>query len=821
MLAGAAALIAFGVAYKKIADEESVNDRLRETIDLMGKTAEMGKQAGLSQESLRGIAAISADAANKIGETKTQTELFTNAVTRAASQVKPLTGEIKLWVSEQDKAKTAVKSHVVSLQEQIEKQRDLVKSLEKQIDKDEELTAATQKLNSLLKQQAEEIKKPQQEFEKLANTVGVKLTDSYKQAFDRSVQLMDAMVAQDLSKGIADAIVNWKGFGDSMIRIAKEFGTGILRTLIEQLFSPLKQMLETAAGWLAGIFGGGKAGAGAGAGGGAGGGFSLSGLFSGFKGLGGLLSGVGLVGATAGKNPLLAGAGGFLGGGLAGAAIGGSSLLAGTALGAFAGPIGAVVGLGVGLGTSLFGRGRKEADQLGPSLVSALDASGAITDALKALDAAGKVTIQDLLAAKAGLTGIRDEFFRLTEDFKRAGPGARQTFDQMFTKALIDIDQLEDKLSGQLLDAVRGALDEIAATGGVTDQILTNLAGIAEQLTATGRQAETAAGKLAFLGAQFIQTGKMTNDFAAALQAAGGSAEFFTTVSGQISKLQGLRGEFAALKQAIDSLLPKQRTWQEEFLETGQITDQMRIKIATAGGDIEAFKKFADMRGVRANFEKLMGDFTKTGKLSDELFEKILQFGSAEALKPFVELVEKSRMTGTSLGDLAKGSEGSAAVIQKAFESAGLGINAAFEGAAKTLSDALDKMDQNLGAAIKDLQGAMVTMIKDLIDVLLGVPGAAEKAATDANFYLGTIKSKEVEVSIKMRVDRLLGTDDPIENWMRARTGGFGGVPWSGPLPDPDGLKKMVETQVAPYLVRMLENNRGDLKQKVRHQLRQ
>jgi hypothetical protein len=38
-------------------------------------------------------------------------------------------------------------------------------------------------------------------------------------------------------------------------------------------------------------------------------------------------------------------------------------------------------------------------------------------------------------------------------------------------------------------------------------------------------------------------------------------------------------------------------------------------------------------------------------------------------------------------------------------------------------------------------------MIKDLIDVLLDVPGAAEKAARDANFFLGTIHDRHVRIN--------------------------------------------------------------------------
>ena len=81
--------------------------------------------------------------------------------------------------------------------------------------------------------------------------------------------------------------------------------------------------------------------------------------------------------------------------------------------------------------------------------------------------------------------------------------------------------------------------------------------------------------------------------------------------------------------------------------------------------------------------------------------------------------MDQAQKSGKTLGELAKDSDASADITRKAFESDGSGIEKAFGDAAKA---------------------AQVTMTKNLIDVILGVSGAAEKAARDANFFLGTIK---------------------------------------------------------------------------------
>jgi hypothetical protein len=249
------------------------------------------------------------------------------------------------------------------------------------------------------------------------------------------------------------------------------------------------------------------------------------------------------------------------------------------------------------------------------------------------------------------------------------------------------------------------------------------------------------------LGAQFIETGKMSDTFSKAVTDAGGSVSFFNRMAGEVERLQGLRQELGSLKQMIDSLIPPTKTWQQRFFETGEITEEMAKKIREAGGDIEQFKKFADMRTVKTQFESLVDEFGKTGVASDKLLELIKEFGGNDAMKAFEDLQAEARRSGKTIGELAKDSEASAKIIQDAFASTSTGINKAFGDAAKQLSDTLAKMDENLGKAIASLQAAMVTMISDLINVLLEVPGAAEKAARDANFFLGSIHDRDVRIN--------------------------------------------------------------------------
>ena len=106
-----------------------------------------------------------------------------------------------------------------------------------------------------------------------------------------------------MARGMADSIVKWKGFGDTLKGIAQSFASGILEIFIQRLLDPLQKKFEAILGTVFGdstgkvgiinnaVSGGGKAGA-AGSAGTAGGGAGAA--------AGGLLGAVGAIGSAVG-----------------------------------------------------------------------------------------------------------------------------------------------------------------------------------------------------------------------------------------------------------------------------------------------------------------------------------------------------------------------------------------------------------------------------------------------------------------------------------------------------------------------------------------
>jgi len=119
------------------------------------------------------------------------------------------------------------------------------------------------------------------------------------------------------------------------------------------------------------------------------------------------------------------------GGAAAGASTG---ALAGSVIPGVGTAIGAGVGALVGGVGSMFGRGRREANAIVPTQNYITQEAGRINDSLWQQQQAGTLTPQDIADAQSYLGGLREQFFSQTRDFKRAGPGARQSLswiDQM------------------------------------------------------------------------------------------------------------------------------------------------------------------------------------------------------------------------------------------------------------------------------------------------------------------------------------------------------------------------------------------------------
>lgn len=110
---------------------------------------------------------------------------------------------------------------------------------------------------------------------------------------------------------------------------------------------------------------------------------------------------------------------------MAGAGLGGA--LGGATLGAGFGPVGMAAGAAIGGLSSLFGRGRKEADKIVPVQNELTNRIHQIESELGAKVGAGAATEEDWLQAISAVNSLKGEFFALADKFGRAGPGAKRT----------------------------------------------------------------------------------------------------------------------------------------------------------------------------------------------------------------------------------------------------------------------------------------------------------------------------------------------------------------------------------------------------------
>lgn len=146
------------------------------------------------------------------------------------------------------------------------------------------------------------------ETEAKYNALGEAMNRNSKDAksWGDEVTIQIDTVFNDLSKGIAEAIIEWKGLWGTMKSIASEFAKSILRLTVSTLVNPL---INSFKGLLTGTGGGGLFG-----------GFSLGKLFGGAGGTGAAGAAAGGAGGAGGG--ILSGLGGFLSSGLGIASIG-------------------------------------------------------------------------------------------------------------------------------------------------------------------------------------------------------------------------------------------------------------------------------------------------------------------------------------------------------------------------------------------------------------------------------------------------------------------------------------------------------------------
>lgn len=114
----------------------------------------------------------------------------------------------------------------------------------------------------------------------------------------------------------------------------------------------------------------------------------------------------------------------------------GAGALAGGAIGAIGGPIGLAAGAGVGATSTLFGRGRREADQIVPMQNAVSTEIDRINREVEARRQQGTLTQQDLATAGNTVQSLLQQFDSATQDYGRAGPGGRSTLHSAYDPVL-------------------------------------------------------------------------------------------------------------------------------------------------------------------------------------------------------------------------------------------------------------------------------------------------------------------------------------------------------------------------------------------------
>lgn len=89
---------------------------------------------------------------------------------------------------------------------------------------------------------------------------------------------------------------------------------------------------------------------------------------------------------------------------------------------------------------------------------------------------------------------------------------------------------------------------------------------------------------------------------------------------------------FRGFRDAIDnSIIDPTQTMIDTFLETGRITDNLRLQIEQLGGDISAFEEMSGIQQLNNYFEEMVNHFRATGEILPDLRRMIEEYGGSLA----------------------------------------------------------------------------------------------------------------------------------------------------------------------------------------------
>ncbi len=436
-------------------------------------------------------------------------------------------------------------------------------------------------------------------------------------------------VAGDFATGIADMIFSGKSLGDKMKGSFKEMGKSMTKMLVLELFEPVGKMftglMSSITNGLKGLFSGKGFGE-----------FKLGNIFKGGKdgGIGGFFKG--------GEGGDGEGWGGF-GGGFKNIQIPDTGKIEGWGEGGFGQGFGRMYEMGYNI--PVIGQIGKATKEIISALINLMKKS----PEEKALNELGRdfsglsgsqQTLNDFIRDTLGLqlaqvSGIRKETNTLFALLQGLSPEATEASQDALISALgkLEVSEAVGKgavsrgyggafttdaegnyifdlseaarsaiesgnvaLLGEQLTQILGASDRFRDLVPNFEEIITSITSLADESDRLQRTWDKIDESTQNAITSFIQTGVLSDELKTKFDEINPAlSEFTANTSEQLKGLQALQVEFAGLGQALADLLPKQASWIEAFLRTGDLTDEIRTKINELGGDVSKFEAFQEI----------------------------------------------------------------------------------------------------------------------------------------------------------------------------------------------------------------------------------
>jgi TP901 family phage tail tape measure protein len=209
----------------------------------------------------------------------------------------------------------------------------------------------------------------------------------------------------------------------------------------------------------------------------------------------------------------------------------------------------------------------------------------------------------------------------------------------------------------------------------------------------------------------------------------------------RLPQLRGLRSEFTALQSEVNKLMPATVSWQQHFLKTGEITDEMRQKLGQAGADLSVFNTAASEIQTTGKLSSSTASVVSTelSKMTKGLDEIIAgwEIGIKNSLKEvgdkldnavgvsrkaLIDQLESLENTlGNEIEDLQTTLETELRNAHIAISAVGNSLNTTFENSRTALLTQLATIDKNLGNTISTLRTDLVTEVNKLTSAILGL----------------------------------------------------------------------------------------------------